>query len=116
MLGRKGHGNATAHGMPDQVHARPVHPVHDAGQVGDECRGRILRIRRPVTGAVAALVRSQHVITVDERRYHLIEPVGVGRTAVQEQQWRLSRPAPLEGAQGQWADRERAPAGAVAGQ
>ena len=80
--------------------------LHHPQEVRGEVLGGVLARRRPLALAVAALVEGQHVVAPDEGGDHRVEPVGVGRAAVQEAERGASRRRPLERAQAEPVHRE----------
>jgi hypothetical protein len=99
--------------VADERHPPPAEGVEDAEQVGGEVLGRVRRRPCPLALAVAALIEGDHVEPADERGRDVIEPVGVGRAAVQEADDRTTRRLPLEKAQSQTVDVDRTSARAT---
>jgi hypothetical protein len=96
-----------AHRVADERHPPPAEGVEDAEQVGGEVLGRVRRRPCPLALAVAALIEGDHVEPAHERGRDVIEPVGVGRAAVQKAEDGAAGHSPLEKVQAEAVDLDR---------
>ena len=104
--GGEGHGVVPAHGMAGQRHPLPAHRGHHGQQIGGEIFRGIGGPRGPVALSVAALVQGEDVEAPLEGRHHGVEPVGMGRAAVEKAEGRPARCRPLEAPQREPVHRE----------
>ena len=96
--------------MADECDPPPAERVDHPQQIGREVFGRVGRRLRPLTLAVTALIERDHVKPIGERGRDQIEPVGVGRAAVQKTEDGAAGGSPLEKTQAQTVDLDETPA------
>ena len=106
MPGGEAHGVVATHRVPDQGHPLPTQRIHDAEEVRRELLGAVPRVGRPVALPVAPLVERDDVEPVNERGHHRVEPMGMGRAAMEEAQRGAAGLAPLERAESHAVDTE----------
>ncbi len=95
-----------AHGMAGHDHALPAQAIHHPSQVRGELLRPVPGIGRPATLSVPPLVEGDDVEPVNEGRHHGVEPVGMGRAAVEEAERRPAALPPLQSVQRNAVDHE----------
>src|SRR3990170_2218410 len=108
MPGGEGHGVVTAHGMADEGHGPPAESLHHPEQIPAEVLGPVGGRLGPLALAVPPLIQGEDVEAVGEGGRHGVEPVGVGRPAVEEQETREAGSAPFEAVEAQGVDGQAA--------
>src|SRR5439155_3633802 len=104
---REGEGVVAAHRVTDETRARPAEVVEDSEEVASEVLGRVGRWSRPRALAVTALIQGDDVEALDQRRQDRVEPVGVGRPAVEQEDRWPAGDTPLEPGEPEAADGDR---------
>ena len=95
--------------MADERDPCEIERVDEPDQVRREVFGAVRRRLRPLALAVAALIERDHVKSLGERGRHEVEPVGMRGAAVKKAEDRAPHVSPLEKAQPEPADHDRAP-------